>query len=116
LLFQWVSLLLICYCPFFYIVHIQIKIDTRIQNGTESGIKTTTVPLDVGMVLEVDDSRRHQRLNLKRTADLVKDFKISPLALEQNAVKATKISPCLPHQCLHPLSQPQSPHPPTFRQ
>lgn len=97
--------------PFFYITHTQIKIGTRTQNGTGSGIETeaATVRVDViGMVLEVDDSRQH-RLNPK-TVDPVKGSKTSPPDLVQNVVKGllTKMSPCLPHQCLHPPSQPQS--------
>ena len=67
----------------------------RTQNGTGAA----TVPEDVGMVLEVDDSRPHHRLNPKTTVDLVKGSKIFPLDLAQNVVKGlpTKISLCRPH-------------------
>ena len=91
----------------------------RTQNGTGNATEAATVPEDVGMVLEVDDSRpHHHRLNPKTTVGLVKGSKIFPLDLAQNVVKGlpTKMSLCLPHQCLHPLSQSQSLFPPTSHQ
>ena len=89
----------------------------RILKGT--GIEVATDPVDVEIVIEADDSRRrHHSLNPKMTVDLVKGFQISPQDLAQNAVKGLliKMLLCLPHQCFHPPSPPQSPRPPTSHQ
>ena len=92
----------------------------RTQSGTGNETEAATVTEDVGMVLEVvdDSSRSHHRLNPKTTVDLVKVSKIFPLDLAQNVVKGlpTKMSLCLPRQCLHLPSQSQNLFPPTSHQ